>query len=225
MSARLSYRTRRTAKLIEPGKRPLHNPAPTAQSIPVRGTTHGASRHDVPRPQSAPNRRRVVAAIPENTLRPLPRSPRFAVQRRAASPPVANQMALAPALQPGRRVRANLVGAKWIRAHTPACCQSRKRRQHVIPDQHASSRGSICQEMPLRRTKTMPVRHARSGTRGLPPFGRRGGIGRNGTTRSHNGSGSSAAAIAFHATSPTPINFRRFCYALLAIRVARLLGC
>lgn len=38
----------------------------------------------------------------------------------------------------------------------------------------------------------MPVRHARSGTRGLPPFGRRGGIGRNGSTRSHNGSGSSA---------------------------------
>ena len=41
----------------------------------------------------------------------------------------------------------------------------------------------------------MPVRHARSETRGRPPFGRRGGVGKNGSTRSHNGSGSSASAI------------------------------
>jgi hypothetical protein len=61
----------------------------------------------------------------------------------------------------------------------------------------------------------MPMRHARSETRGRPPFGRRGGVGKNGSTRSHNGSGSSAAAIPVHATSPTRITFRRFCYALL----------
>src|ERR1700730_10953547 len=30
-----------TAKLIEPGKRPLHDPPPPAQSTPVRGATHG----------------------------------------------------------------------------------------------------------------------------------------------------------------------------------------
>jgi len=48
----------------------------------------------------------------------------------------------------------------------------------------------------------MPVRHARSETRGRPPFGRRGGVGKNSSTRSHNGSGSSAAAIPVHATSP-----------------------
>ena len=41
----------------------------------------------------------------------------------------------------------------------------------------------------------MPVRHARSETRGRPPCGRRGGIGKNGSTRSHNGSGSNVAAI------------------------------
>ena len=64
-----------TAKLIEPGKRPLHDPPPPAQSTPVRGATHGEPRHDMPRAQSAPNRRRVVAAIPEHTVRPLPRSP------------------------------------------------------------------------------------------------------------------------------------------------------
>jgi hypothetical protein len=85
--------------------------------------------------------------------------------------------------------------AKWIRSQTPARCQSRRRRQHVIPDPHPSSCGSICQGMPLRRTKTMPVRHARSETRGRPPRGRRGRIGKKGSTRSHNGSESNAAAI------------------------------
>jgi hypothetical protein len=35
----------------------------------------------------------------------------------------------------------------------------------------------------------VPVRHARSETRSRPPCGRRGGIGKNGSTRSHNGSG------------------------------------
>jgi hypothetical protein len=37
--------------------------------------------------------------------------------------------------------------------------------------------------------------------RGLPPFGRRGGIGSNGSTRSHNASGSSVAAITAHITA------------------------
>lgn len=61
----------------------------------------------------------------------------------------------------------------------------------------------------------MPVRHARSEMRGRPPLGRRGVVGKNGSTRSHNGSGSSAAAIPVHATSPARIRFRMFCYVLL----------
>jgi len=101
-----------------------------------------------------------------------------------------------------------------MRSHTPARCQSRRRRQHVIPDPHPSSCGSICQGMPLRRTNRMPVRHARSETRGRPPFGRRGGVGKNGSTRSHNGSGSSAAAIPVHATSPTRISSAVLLHAL-----------
>ena len=101
--------------------------------------------------------------------------------------------------------------AKWIRSHTPACCQSRKRRQHVIPDPHASSCGSICQGTPLRRTKTMPVSHARSETRGRPPFGRRGGIGKSGSTRSHNASGSSAAAMSRSRYLADEVRLRRFC--------------
>ncbi len=79
-------------------------------------------------------RGRVVAAIPEHTVRPLPRSPPFAVQRgnrihqrqgflrvvpvRAGqanrerhAPPVADQMALAPALGPIGGIRTGLVTA------------------------------------------------------------------------------------------------------------------
>jgi len=95
----------------------------------------------------------------------------------------------------GRRVASQSSSAKCIRSQTPARFQSRRRRQHVIPDPHPSSCGSICQGMPLRRTKTMPVRHARSETRGRPPCGRRGRIGKKGSTRSHKRSGSNAAAI------------------------------
>jgi hypothetical protein len=61
----------------------------------------------------------------------------------------------------------------------------------------------------------MPVRHARSETRGRPPFGRRGEVGKNSSIRSHNRSGSSATAMPVHATSPTGIKSRRFCYRLL----------
>ena len=97
-------------------------------------------------------------------------------------------------------------------ASTPAPCQLRRRRQHVIPGPHPSCCGSICQGIPLRSTKTMPVRHARSETRGRPPCVRCGEIGKNSWTRSHNGSGSSVAPMPVHATSPTTIKFRRFCY-------------
>ena len=68
------------AKLAEPRECAFHNPALPAQSTPMRGATHGEPRHDAPRPQSTPNRRCVVAAIPENTSRPLPRSLPCAVQ-------------------------------------------------------------------------------------------------------------------------------------------------
>jgi hypothetical protein len=64
----------------------------------------------------------------------------------------------------------------------------------------------------------MPVRQARSEIRGRPPCGRRGAIGENSSTRSHNGSGSRAAAIAAHATSPKRIRFEKFCYRLLGTK-------
>jgi hypothetical protein len=48
--------------------------------------------------------------------------------------------------------------------HTPASCQSRRRRQQVLPDPQPISWGNISQEMALFSTKTMPVRAVRFGT-------------------------------------------------------------
>lgn len=63
------------------------------------------------------------------------------------------------------------------------------------PDPQPSSFGNICHGIPLRRTKRMPVRQARSEMRGRPPFGRGGRTGRSGSMRSHSASGSRTAAI------------------------------
>jgi hypothetical protein len=122
------------AKLIQPGKCALHDPPPPAQATPMRGATHGQQGHDVTSPKTAPHGGCVVAAIPEHTVRPLPRSPPFAVQRgdrihqrqgllrvvrvRASqanrerhAPSVANQVTLAPALGPVGGIRPGLVTA------------------------------------------------------------------------------------------------------------------
>jgi len=80
MSARLSYRTG-AAKLIQPRKRAFHDPPPPAQARPALCAAHGHQGYDVTCPKATPNFRRVVAAIPEHTIRPLPLSPAFAVQR------------------------------------------------------------------------------------------------------------------------------------------------
>jgi len=130
--------------------------------------------------------------------------------------PVTNQMARAPALGPINRIRPVLVTA----AHCPPppVTNQSDRRARANPaaqsgSEHPSSSESICQGTSLRRTKTMSgetrtVRNAR------PPCGRRGGIGKSGSTISHNASRSSATAIRVHATSPRRIRFRRFCYTL-----------
>ena len=70
-------------------------------------------------------------------------------------------------------------------AHTPIACQSRSRRQHVIPEPQPISCGSISHGTPLLRTKIMPVRAARSAIRGRPPFGCGGGAGIAGAIAAH----------------------------------------
>lgn len=57
-------------------------------------------------------------------------------------------------------------------SHTPCACQSRSRRQHVMPEPHPISGGSNSQGVPVRSTKMMPVSTARSGRRGRPPRAR-----------------------------------------------------
>jgi hypothetical protein len=79
--------------------------------------------------------------------------------------------------------------ARCNRSHTPASRQSRSLRQHVEPEPQPISLGSISQGMPVLSTKTMPVRAARSGTRGLlPPLGLGGSGGSSGSTISHSSS-------------------------------------
>ena len=77
--------------------------------------------------------------------------------------------------------------ARCKRLHTPARCQSRKRRQQVMPLPQPSSWGSISHGMPLFKTTTMPVKAARSAmVRGRPPLGLDGAGGKRGATISHS---------------------------------------
>src|SRR5215213_8082412 len=63
----------------------------------------------------------------------------------------------------------NRLNSSWFNLRqTPARCQSRSLRQQVIPLPQPISCGSISHGMPLRRTKRMPVRAARSDKRGRP---------------------------------------------------------
>jgi hypothetical protein len=81
------------------------------------------------------------------------------------------------------------------RSHTPASCQSCKRRQQVTPEPKPISAGRSRQRSPVLNTNKMPLNAARSGT-GLRPgyFSRRGfGRGSKGSIRFHN----SSSMIAF----------------------------
>jgi hypothetical protein len=86
-------------------------------------------------------------------------------------------------------------------SHTPASCQSRKRRQQVEPDPQPISFGSISHGMPLLRTKTMPLRAARSSTRGLPPLGLGGSSGNRGSMISQSSSLTSSLLMLMSLTS------------------------
>jgi hypothetical protein len=76
------------------------------------------------------------------------------------------------------------------RRQTPARCHRTSRRQQVLPEPQPISFGSICHGSPLRKTNRMPVKAARSGTRGRPMVfhRRRGGFGRSGAIRFHRAS-------------------------------------
>ena len=88
-----------------------------------------------------------------------------------------------------------------IFCQTPAACQSRKRRQHVMPLPQPISRGRYSQGVPVLRTNRMPVRQARSGTRGRPPLGLGGSGGMWGLIRCHSSSVSSGLAMILSSTT------------------------
>ena len=86
---------------------------------------------------------------------------------------------------------ASVSNSFWCsRSQTPASCQSRNRRQQVIPLPQPISIGSISQGMPVRKTNRTPARAARLETRGLPPFG-------------FSGSGGSRDSMFCHSSSLT----------------------
>jgi hypothetical protein len=85
--------------------------------------------------------------------------------------------------------------ARCRRCHTPACCQSRKRRQHVTPLPQPSSWGRYSHGSPVLSTNRMPVSAARSGMRGRPPLGLGGSGGSSGAITSHSASLTSGLAI------------------------------
>ncbi len=84
---------------------------------------------------------------------------------------------------------------RWNACQTPAWCHSRKRRQQVTPLPQPISWGSSSQGRPLRRTNRMPVRAARSGTRGRPPFGFGFSGGKNGSIAAQSVSETSGRAM------------------------------
>jgi hypothetical protein len=95
------------------------------------------------------------------------------------------------------------------RFQTPAACHARSRRQHVIPDPQPISGGSISQGMPLFSTNRMPLRAARCGNGGRPPFGFGRSAGSSGAITAHRSSDTRGLAIS-PGTAPS-YDRSRFC--------------
>lgn len=72
------------------------------------------------------------------------------------------------------------------RSHTPSFCQSRSRRQHVMPLPKPISCGKSSHGMPVCSTNRMPFSADRSSMRGRPPFAERAAFGSSGSSVSHN---------------------------------------
>jgi hypothetical protein len=129
---------------------------------------------------------------------PLGLAPIRRIRADELPPLVAGILALSSAarLQSMRSASPSRSSSVWCsRSQTPAACQSRKRRQQVIPEPQPISGGNTSQGMPLLSTKMIPVKTARSGTRGRPPLGLGGSGGNSGATRAHTSSLMSGLAI------------------------------
>src|SRR5262249_25603556 len=92
----------------------------------------------------------------------------------------------------------------YSRNQTPACCQARSLRQHVMPQPQPISLGRFSPGIPVLRTKRRPVSALRS-PKGLRPGKRkRRGLrgGSRGSRRDHNSSETSGLAIGSYLLSP-----------------------
>jgi hypothetical protein len=105
--------------------------------------------------------------------------------------------------------------SRWSCAQTPAFCQSRNRRQQVMPLPQPSSKGRSRQARPLLSTKRIPVSAARSEI-GLRPgcFLRRALFGSKGSTTNHSESSMSGFAIPSLLQKWSNL-YNSFCYTLL----------
>jgi hypothetical protein len=88
--------------------------------------------------------------------------------------------------------------SRWSFCQTPAFCQATSRRQQVEPLPQPNSAGSRLHGSPVFSTKMIPVRQARSGTRGRPPFGFAGSSGRSGSTARQRSSDTSCLLMPPH---------------------------
>jgi hypothetical protein len=94
---------------------------------------------------------------------------------------------------------------RWMRSHTPACCQSRRRLQQVIPLPQPISFGRSSQGMPVLSTNIMPARTCLSGILGLPPLGFGGAGGSNGSISSQSSSDTIGLATGLSSQEVSPI--------------------
>jgi hypothetical protein len=84
----------------------------------------------------------------------------------------------------------------WILSHVPALCQSRRRRQQVMPEPQPISKGRSCHAMPVLSTKRIPVRASLSGMGFRPGYRNlRFFFGTSGSMISHNSSSSIGFAM------------------------------
>ena len=97
----------------------------------------------------------------------------------------------------------SLSSRTWCsRAQTPASCQSRKRRQQVMPTPQPNSGGNISHAVPVFSTNRMPPSTARSGSFGRPPFGFGRSGGNSGSITAHNSSLTRGFAMPPQRTKP-----------------------
>nr|SPD48955.1 conserved protein of unknown function [Cupriavidus taiwanensis] len=145
--------------------------------------------------------------------RVVPISARYG-QRQGNAAPIYDEMAFAAEFSAIRGVRAGLLAPRGLAtaapsmlarlqsiwscsrkrvsrarcspSQTPLVCQSRSRRQQVMPLPKPSSWGKSSHGIPVCNTNRMPPSAARSSTRGRPPLGEGSTVGSNGCKAFHN---------------------------------------